>query len=82
MATLTVGPNQQYSRIGDAVAAARDGDTVAVQAGTYTNDFTTVNNKITLTGVGGIVEMAATTRPGPVPAGWSGRHRPASRSRA
>ena len=63
MATLTVGANQQFRRIADAVAAARDGDVVLVQAGTYVNDFATVTREITLQGVGGIVKMAATVSP-------------------
>ena len=63
MATLTVGPGQQFSTIAAAVAASRDGDVVQVQAGTYTNDFVTVTEKITLQGVGGMVHMRATTPP-------------------
>lgn len=63
MATLTVGTNQQYSRIADAIAASRDGDVVAVQAGTYTNDFATISRKITLQGIGGMVRMVATAPP-------------------
>ncbi len=60
MATLTVGAGQQYSTIAAAVAASRDGDILQVQAGTYTNDFATINTKITLQGVGGMVKMVAT----------------------
>lgn len=63
MATLTVGNGQQYSRIAEAVAASRDGDILAVQAGTYTNDFATITQNITLQGVGGMVKMVATTPP-------------------
>lgn len=63
MATLTVGANQQFQRIADAVAAARDGDVVLVQAGTYVNDFATVTHRITLQGVGGMVKMVATVPP-------------------
>ena len=48
MATLTVGASQRFHRIADAVAAARDGDVVLFQAGTYVNDFVTVTHKITL----------------------------------
>jgi Ca2+-binding RTX toxin-like protein len=59
MATLTVGTGQQYATIGAAVAASRDGDILQVQAGTYTNDFATINTKITLQGVGGMVKMVA-----------------------
>lgn len=64
MAILTVGQGQQYTTISAAVAASRDGDTVQVQAGTYTNDFATINTKITLQGVGGMVHMVAS---GPIP---------------
>jgi Ca2+-binding RTX toxin-like protein len=60
MATLTVGAGQQYATIGAAVAASHDGDVLQVQAGTYTNDFATINTKITLQGVGGMVKMVAT----------------------
>jgi hypothetical protein len=48
VATLTVGKGQQYSTISAAVKASHDGDVVQVQAGTYTNDFATINTKITL----------------------------------
>ena len=57
MAILTVGIGQQYSTISAAVSASRDGDVLKVQAGTYTNDFATINTKITLEGVGGMVHV-------------------------
>lgn len=57
MATLTVGLGQQFSTIKSAVAASKDGDVVQVQAGTYINDFTEINTKITLQGMGGMVKM-------------------------
>lgn len=60
MATLTVGAGQQYSTISAAIAASHDGDVILVQAGTYTNDFATINTKITLQGVGGMVKMVGT----------------------
>jgi len=63
LAILTVGLHQTYHRIADAVAASRDGDVVAVQAGTYVNDFVTVTRKITLQGIGGTVRMIATVAP-------------------
>ena len=63
MATLTVGSNQQFSTIAAAVAASKDGDVIAVKAGTYTNDFATVTTKITIEGVGGMVNLVATTAP-------------------
>ena len=60
---LTVGAGQQYATIAAAVAAAQDGDVVQVQAGTYVNDFATVTAKITIEGVGGMVNLVATTAP-------------------
>ena len=60
VATLTVGTGQQYATIAAAVAASKDGDILQVQAGTYVNDFATINTKITLQGVGGMVHMMAT----------------------
>lgn len=63
MSTLTVGTGEQYATIHAAVAAASDGDVVKVDAGTYVNDFTTVNDKILLQGVGGMVHMVATETP-------------------
>jgi hypothetical protein len=63
---LTVGPGQRYSTIAAAVAAAHDGDTIQVQAGTYLNDFAVINTKVTLEGIGGMVNMVATA---PIPNG-------------
>ncbi|MDO9709368.1 right-handed parallel beta-helix repeat-containing protein [Paracraurococcus lichenis] len=63
MTVLTVGAGQSYKTIAAAVAAAHDGDVVKVAAGTYTNDFVTVNASITLQAVGGMVNMVATASP-------------------
>ncbi len=63
MAILTVGAGMQYSRIGDAVLASHDGDVLQVQAGTYVNDFATINTKITIMGIGGMVHLLATQPP-------------------
>ena len=52
MATLTVGSGEQFSTLSAAIGASQDGDVIEVQAGTYLNDFATVNTKITITGVG------------------------------
>ena len=60
MTTITVGQGQQYETIAEAVSASKDGDVIQVQAGTYTNDFATINTDITLEGVGGMVKMVAT----------------------
>ena len=63
MTILNVGAGREYSTIAAAVAAARDGDTVQVQAGTYVNDFVTVNAKITIMAVGGMAHLVATVQP-------------------
>src|SRR5689334_12412055 len=59
MTVLSVGPGKQYSTITAAVAAAQNGDTVEVQAGTYTNQYVSINKNITLQGVGGMVSMVS-----------------------
>jgi len=61
--TLTVGAGQEFSTLAAAVAAAQNGDTVLVQAGTYTNDFADVTTDITIKGVGGIANFVATEAP-------------------
>ncbi len=66
MATLTVGTGKQYGTISSALLAAKDGDTVAVSAGAYVNDFATVKSKVSLVTVGGQVTLLATQ---PLPAG-------------
>ncbi|WP_372623260.1 right-handed parallel beta-helix repeat-containing protein [Falsiroseomonas sp.] len=63
MATLNVGSGQQYATIAAAVAASRDGDVIAVQAGTYTNDFATISTDITIQAVGGVAKLVATVAP-------------------
>ena len=57
MTILTVGIGQEFSRIQDAVAATHDGDTIYVQAGTYLEDHSTINTKISIIGVGGMVNI-------------------------
>ncbi len=63
MTVLTVGTGEQYATISSAVAASRDGDVLEVKAGTYTNDFSTINTKITIEGIGGMVHLVATVAP-------------------
>ena len=58
-ATLNVGPGQDYATIAAAIAASADGDTIAVQAGTYKNDFAEISTRIALKAVGGRVTMLA-----------------------
>ena len=63
MAIFTVGAGQTYSTIAAAVNASASGDTVLVQAGTYTNDFVTITHALTLKSVGGLAVMQATVSP-------------------
>ncbi len=63
MSILNVGSGSQFSTVASAVAASHDGDTVQVQAGTYVNDFATINTRITLQGIGGIASLVATASP-------------------
>jgi hypothetical protein len=65
MAALTVGAGSgfEYSSLASAIAASSDGDLIQVQAGTYTNDFATINTSITIEGVGGMVNLVATVAP-------------------
>ncbi|MFL5254635.1 MAG: hypothetical protein ACJ8AI_17415 [Rhodopila sp.] len=57
---LTVGVSKQYTTVAAAIAAAEDGATIQVDAGTYTNDFATITHQVTLQSVGGAVNMLAT----------------------
>ena len=63
MTILNVGTGQQFSTIASAVAASKDGDVVSVRAGTYVNDFATINTRITIQGVGGMADLVATRSP-------------------
>ena len=63
MSTLNVGAGQAYATLAAAVAASRDGDIIAVQAGTYVNDFATISTNITIKGVGGMANFVATEAP-------------------
>ena len=60
---LTVGAGKEFSTIAAAVNAAQNGDVIEVDAGTYTNDFSTITADITMIGVGGMVNMVATEPP-------------------
>ena len=63
MATIRVGLGQQFARIDTAVQAAHSGDTIQVQAGTYTNNFLWINKSLTLQAVNGEVRMVETVSP-------------------
>lgn len=51
-ATLHVGPGQQYKMPSQAIAAAHDGDTVAIAAGTYFDCASVNQNDLTIEGAG------------------------------
>ena len=52
--TLRVGPRQTYRMPSAAIAAAKDGDTIEVDAGDYANDVALIDrNDLTIRGVGG-----------------------------
>ena len=61
---LTVGPGQQYTTVAAAVAAAGNGDTIDIEAGTYTNDFATIPKSLVIQAVGGpVVEQSTEPTP-------------------
>jgi hypothetical protein len=60
---LTVGPGMEFASLADALNAALAGDTIAVEAGTYVNDFGTVNVPVKIVAVGGLVNEVATIEP-------------------
>jgi Right handed beta helix region len=58
--TWRVGPDRELTTPSDAAAVARDGDTVLIDAGTYTGDVATwTQDDLTLRGVGGRAHLRA-----------------------
>src|SRR5581483_6330922 len=51
---------QQFATLAAAVAASGAGDTINVQAGTYTDDTTTITHALTIVGVGGYAHFVDT----------------------
>lgn len=58
--TVGIGSAFQYHTISSAIAASQNGDTIRVQAGTYTNDTAIIRTSINLEAVGGRVVMKET----------------------
>ena len=57
---VRVGPAQAYKTPGAAAAAAKDGDTIEIEAGTYPGDVAVWSaNRLTLRGVNGRAHLAA-----------------------
>ena len=63
MTTLFVGIGKQFKTLSSAINAVAAGDVIAVDAGSYTNDFATISKNITIEGIGGIVNLIATEQP-------------------
>jgi hypothetical protein len=60
---LAVGVGKRFATLAAAIAASHDGNTILVDAGTYTNDFATITTRISIIGVGGMVNLVATIPP-------------------
>ena len=60
---LTVGTGMEFATLSAALHASVDGDTILVRAGTYVNDFCTVNTNVTVLALGGMVHEVATVPP-------------------
>ncbi len=63
MATLTVGAGKTFSTLAAAIGASSGGDTILIDAGTYTNDFATIGHDLTIQGVGGLAKLQAVAQP-------------------
>ncbi len=58
--TLEVGPGKPYAAPSAAIAAAKDGDTIAIAAGTYRNDYAAIpRSRLRLIGIGGKAVLAS-----------------------
>jgi hypothetical protein len=62
-AVETVGVGKEFATLSAAIAASGNGTVIYVDAGTYTNDFATIYNNISIIGVGGMVNLVATVSP-------------------
>ena len=60
---LRVGADKAFHTLASALAMSRNGDVLLVDAGTYVNDFATIRSKVSIIGVGGMVNLVATQAP-------------------
>jgi hypothetical protein len=58
--TVGTGGGYDFTTLSAAIAAAQANDNIRIAAGTYVNDFATINFPITIEGVGGIAVLEAT----------------------
>lgn len=63
MADITVGAGKDFATLASAIAASAAGDTILVDAGTYIDDFATINHALTIRGVGGMAHLVANSQP-------------------
>ena len=63
MATLTVGAGKTYATLSAAIGASAAGDTILIDAGTYTDDFAYIGHDLTIQGVGGLAKLQAVSAP-------------------
>ncbi len=56
---LHVGANRGFKTLQQALAVSKDGDTIAVDAGRYNDDFSTATHKVIIEGVGGMAVFTA-----------------------
>ena len=60
---LRVGADKPFHTLASALAASQNGDVLLVDAGTYVNDFAVIRSKVSIIGVGGMVNLVATEAP-------------------
>jgi len=59
-----VGADQAYHSLADAVGASHAGDTINVEAGTYSNDSAAIDHDLSIVGVGGYAHFDGGTTEG------------------
>lgn len=60
MSVLRVGSGRDFASLSRAIEFARNGDLIQVDAGTYLNEHSTINKKLTIEGVGGLARFVST----------------------
>ncbi len=60
MSVLRVGSGRDFASLSKAIEFAQNGDLIQVDAGTYLNEHSTINKKLTIEGVGGLARFVST----------------------